>query len=159
MKKIVFINSSPYKDGNTERIGLELLKNIEHKTIQMSEYKISQQGAVYEDDQIKELLNELKDADILVIGSPVYWYTVGGILKTFIDRLYLLAEAEILKGKELYFFAQGSRPDEGTVKTITHLAERVATLMEMNLRSVVVDSNDGNKILREMSIENNQDKK
>ncbi len=42
MKKIVFINSSPYKDGNTERIGLELLKNIEHKTIQMSEYKISQ---------------------------------------------------------------------------------------------------------------------
>lgn len=100
-------------------------------------------------------MNELKDAYILVIGSPVYWYTVGGILKTFIDRLYLLAEAEILKGKELYFFAQGSIPDEGTVKTITHLAEGVATLMEMNLRSVVVDSNDGNKILREMSIENN----
>lgn len=153
MKKIIFINSSPYKDGNTGRIGAELLKNIEHKTIQMSEYKISQYGAVYEDDQIKEFLSELKDADTLVIGSPVYWYTVGGILKTFIDRLYLLPEAEVLKGKELYFFAQGSAPDEGTVKTITHLVERVATLMEMDLKGVVVDSSNGSKILTNMTID------
>lgn len=77
---------------------------------------------------------------------------MGGIVKTFIDRLYLLPEARVLKGKNLYFFAQGSTSDKGTFKTIEHLASRVAELMGMNLKSVVVDSSDGSKIIRTMHI-------
>ena len=105
----------------------------------MSDYKRSQYGQVYEDDQIKEVFNKIKNYDTLVIGSPVYWYTVSGILKTFIDRLYMLSEAGILRGKKLYLFAQGSAPDEDTVKSIKFLACKVAYLMGMQLESVVVD--------------------
>lgn len=152
MGKIIFMNSSPNKNGNTFRIGEELLQNIDHDVLQMSDYKVSQYGVVHEDDQIGELFKKIEDKDIIVIGSPVYWYTVGGILKTFIDRLYLLPEAEVLKGKKLYLFAQGSSPDEGTKNSITFLANRVATLMGMNLESVVVDSSDGSRILSEMTI-------
>lgn len=35
-----------------------------------------------------------KNVNTIVIGTPIYWYTVGGLLKTFIDRLYLLPKAE-----------------------------------------------------------------
>lgn len=70
----------------------------------MPDYKVYQYGQVYEDDQIKEIFKKLEDVNIIVIGTPVYWYTVGGIIKTFIDRLYLFPEAEVLKGKNLYFF-------------------------------------------------------
>ena len=153
MSKIIFMNGSPNKKGNTNRIGEELLKNISHDILQMSDYRISQYGNVSADDQISEIFKALEDKDTIVIGAPIYWYTVGGILKTFIDRLYMLPEAEVLKGKKLYFFAQGSAPDEGTIRTIEHLATRVAELMEMDLKSVVVDSSDGNKILSNMSIE------
>ena len=154
MSKIIFMNGSPNKNGNTNRIGEELLKNISHDILQMSDYRVSQYGNVSADDQINEIFKVLEDKDAIVIGAPVYWYTVGGILKTFIDRLYMLPEAEVLKGKKLYFFAQGSSPDEGTIRTIEHLATRVAELMGMDLKSVVVDSSDGNKILSNMSIEN-----
>ena len=153
MSKIIFMNGSPNKNGNTNRIGEELLKNISHDILQMSDYRVSQYGNVSADDQISEIFKALEDKDTIVIGAPVYWYTVGGILKTFIDRLYMLPEAEVLKGKKLYFFAQGSAPDEGTIRTIEHLATRVAELMEMDLKSVVVDSSNGNKILSNMSIE------
>ena len=153
MSKIIFMNGSPNKNGNTNRIGEELLKNISHDILQMSDYIVSQYGNVSADDQISEIFKALEDKDTIVIGTPIYWYTVGGILKTFIDRLYMLPEAEVLKGKKLYFFAQGSAPDEGTIRTIEHLATRVAELMEMDLKSVVVDSSDGNKILSNMSIE------
>lgn len=154
MNKIIFMNSSPNKNGNTYRIGEELLKDIPHDVLQMSDYKVSQYGNVLADDQIKDIFKLLEDKDTILIGAPVYWYTVGGILKTFIDRLYMLPEAEILKGKKLYFFAQGSAPDEGTIKTIEHLANRVAELMGMDLKNVIVDSSAGNKILNNMSIEN-----
>lgn len=152
MEKIIFMNGSPNKSGNTFRIGEEILKGIRHDTLQMSDYKVSQYGQVYEDDEINKIFEKIKNVDTIVIGTPVYWYTVSGIVKTFIDRLYLLPEAEVLKGKNLYFFAQGSAPDEATVKSITFLATRASELMGMNLKSVVVDSSNGSKIINTMNI-------
>lgn len=98
------------------------------------------------------MFDKIKEYDTLVIGSPVYWYTVSGLLKTFIDRFYMLPEAEVLNGKNLYLFAQGSGPDSDTVKSITFLANRLCTLMGMNLKGVCVDTADGRKILSEMAI-------
>ncbi len=152
MEKILFVNSSPNRDGNTYRIGEELLKDKEHDVLQMADYKISQYGQVFEDDEMKEVLKEIDKYDILVIGSPVYWYTVGGMLKTFIDRLYMLPEAEALKGKKLYLFAQGSLPSQDTVKAIEFLSNRLSYLMGMELKGVVTDSSDGREILNKMKI-------
>ena len=103
MNKILFMNCSPNRNGNTYRIGEKILEGKEHNILQMADYKISQYGQVYEDDQIGDVFKEIEKADTLLIGAPVYWYTVGGILKTFIDRLYMLPEAEVLKGKKFYF--------------------------------------------------------
>lgn len=148
------MNGSPNKNGNTVRIGEELLKDSSYDILHMVDYRVYQYGAVNENDEIVKIFKQLEDKDVILIGTPVYWYTVGGILKTFIDRLYMLPEAKILKGKKLYFFAQGSAPDEGTVKTIEHLVNRVAKLMDMDLKCAVVGSNDGNKIINIMNIEN-----
>lgn len=152
MEKILFVNSSPNRDGNTYRIGEELLKDKEHDVLQMADYRISQYGQVFDDDEMKEVLKEMDKYDILVIGSPVYWYTVGGMLKTFIDRLYMLPEAEALRGKKLYLFAQGSAPNQDTVKSIEFLSNRLSYLMGMELKGVVTDSSDGREILSKMKI-------
>ncbi len=153
MSKILFMNASPNKDGATNRIAEELLKNKEYTKMQMSDYDVSQYGAVRDNDQIKDMLNIIKDYDTLVIGTPVYFYTVSGILKTFIDRLYLLKEADVLKGKKVYFFAQGYRPDEETEKTIVHLMNNASHVINIDLKQVIVDTSDGNKILSELNIE------
>lgn len=147
MEKIIFMNGSPNKDGNTFKIGEKILNGINHDILQMSDYKVYQYGQVYEDDQINEILKKIENVNTIVIGAPVYWYTIGGIVKTFIDRLYLLPKAEVLKGKNLYFFAQGSAPDELTEKSITSLVTRMSKLMGIHLKSVIVDSSDGNKII------------
>ena len=153
VKKILFMNCSPNKNGNTFQTGEKILKGKEHEILQMVDYRISQYGQVYPDDQISEVLSKISTFDVLVIGSPVYWYTVGGLLKTFIDRLYMLDEAEALRGKKLYFFAQGSSPDEKTIESITFLANRLSYLMGMDLKSVVIDNSFGEKILNQMSME------
>ena len=152
MEKILFVNSSPNRDGNTYRIGEELLKDKEHDVLQMADYRISQYGQVFEDDEMKEVLKEMDKYDILVIGSPVYWYTVGGMLKTFIDRLYMLPEAEALRGKKLYLFAQGSAPNQDTVKSIEFLSNRLSYLMGMELMGVGTDSSDGRERVSKMKI-------
>ena len=152
--KILFMNSSPNREGNTYRIGEELLKDKEHDVLQMADYRISQYGQVFDDDEIKDVLKKIDECDVLVIGSPVYWYTVSGMLKTFIDRLYMLPEAEALRGKKLYLFAQGSAPNQDTVKSIEFLSNRLSYLMGMEVKGVVTDSLDGKEILSKMKIEN-----
>ena len=154
MEKILFMNSSPNRDGNTYRIGKELLKDKEHDVLQMADYRISQYGQVFDDDEIKDVLKKIDECDVLVIGSPVYWYTVSGMLKTFIDRLYMLPGAEALRGKKLYLFAQASAPNQDTVKSIEFLSNRLSYLMGMELKGVVTDSSDGKEILSKMKIEN-----
>ncbi len=153
MKKILFMNASPNKDGTTNKMGESLLKNKDYDKLQMSDYEVSQYGMVKDYDQIKDILNIIKDYDTIVIGTPVYFYTVSGILKTFIDRLYLLEEAKVLEGKDVYFFAQGYSPDEETVKTIHHLMDKASNVIGINLKGVVVDNYNGNKILSELNIE------
>lgn len=152
MSKILFMNASPNKDGATVQIARELLKDNDYDTMEMRNYNVSQFGAVKKDDQMTDMLNIINDYDTLVIGTPVYFYTVSGILKTFIDRLYLLEEAKCLKGKKLYFFAQGYAPDEETEKTINYLITKMTNLFEIKLESLIVDNSLGQKILKEINV-------
>ena len=155
MEKILFMNSSPNRNGNTFHIGEEILRDREHEVLQMADYKVYQYGQVYDDDQIKDIFKKIEKADILVIGAPIYWYTVGGILKTFIDRLYLLPEAEKLRGKKLYVFAQGSSPSQECYDNITYLIGRLSKLMEMELKGLSIGAaSEKSKIVRELAFNN-----
>ncbi len=151
MEKILFINGSPHQNGETYQIGEALLKDKEHDVLQMVDYKVSQYGQVFEDDQIKDIFNEIKKADTIVIGSPVYWYTVSGLLKTFIDRTYMLPQAQELQGKKLYVFAQGSMPSQECHNHITYLFTRFAHLMNMELKGLVIGPvSQKNKIIQDL---------
>ena len=52
----------------------------------MSDYKISQYGQVFQDDQIKDVFNIIKNYDTLVIGSPVYWGVAAWPVDTFVSN-------------------------------------------------------------------------
>jgi multimeric flavodoxin WrbA len=38
------------------------------------------------DDDMKAILPKLMDADVIVLGTPVYFYMLSGLLKNFLDR-------------------------------------------------------------------------
>ena len=65
MGKILFMNSSPNRNGNTYRIGEELLKDKAHEVLQMADYRISQYGQVFEDDEIKDVFKKIAECDTL----------------------------------------------------------------------------------------------
>lgn len=152
MAKILFMNASPNNNGATVSIAQKILKDYSYDIMQMSNYNVSQYGAVRDNDEIKDMLNIIGNYDTLVIGTPVYFYTVSGILKTFIDRLYLLEETEILKGKKLYFFAQGYAPDKETENTINYLITKMANLFGLDLVSICIDNSLGLNVLEQFNI-------
>ena len=112
MKKVLIISSSPRKDGNSdllcqafEKGAIESGNNVEYirlheKNIQYCEgcYACTKLGHCFKNDDMNKLAQKMKEAQVIVLASPVYFYSMDGQLKVFIDRMvqnYTEIRAEI----------------------------------------------------------------
>lgn len=107
---ILFINGSPNKNGNTVRLTKKFLKDQEFKTLNLVDYKIYSYGQNFEDDQLDEVIEQMKQADTIVIGSPLYWNSMSGAIRNVLDRFYGYVDESLLQGKDIYFVFQGYAP-------------------------------------------------
>lgn len=101
MKKVVIISSSPRKDGNSETLCKEFQRGAAeagHSTelVCLRDYDLkyctgcyscSKTGRCFQEDGINELAQKLTQADVIVLATPVYFYSMSGQLKVFLDRL------------------------------------------------------------------------
>ncbi len=104
-KKVLIIMASPRRRGNSTLLAEEAARGAreagaEVRTVRLSELLFGPclaceacRKAVakdcIQDDDLKALHPEIKAADGLLIASPVYWFTMSGQAKLFMDRLYV----------------------------------------------------------------------
>lgn len=102
MAKVLIINGSPHTKGCTARALEEMVKifdseKIETEIVQVGNKDIrgciscgtcEENGKCVFDDLVNETAAKLKEADGLVIGSPVYYGSPNGSLLSFLDRLF-----------------------------------------------------------------------
>ena len=100
--KVLMINGSPRKNGNTsialaemERIFQE--EGMETQVVQVGNQNIrgciaclscKQKGKCVFDDLVNQIAPQFEAADSLVIASPVYYASANGGLISFLDRLF-----------------------------------------------------------------------
>lgn len=138
--KILFINTSRNPRGNTYAMGETFLQGVPHDTLFLNDYKIYQLGQHISDDQFNDVLHIIAQADTIVIGTPIYWHTMSGGLKTFIDRLYELDRpVGALQGKKLYFLTQGMAPTEDEKSQLSFIFSRVANRYNMEFMGAATD--------------------
>ena len=101
--KILFINGSPNKEGNTKKLADALLSGKEYETINLTDLKIYSYGQNYEDDELGVVIDKMKKADTIVIGSPLYWHNICGSVRNVLDRFYGLVSESELQGRDMYF--------------------------------------------------------
>jgi len=106
--KVVAINGSPHKEGNTYHalkiIGSKLEENgIEFEIIHVGHKavrgcmgcgtcrKMQNERCVYNTDPVNEWIQIMKDADGIIISSPVYYSGVAGTMKSFLDRVFYVS--------------------------------------------------------------------
>lgn len=88
MEKILFINGSPNRKGNTATLAQALLQGKSYDTLMLTDYRINQYGQTLEGDQLDEVLKRIKEADVVVMGSPVYWHNICASVRTLMERCY-----------------------------------------------------------------------
>lgn len=125
MKKIVVLVGSARKDGNTQFLANAFVRGAqEHDEVTMIfAAKVKVNGCIgcnacYSDenhccvqkDDMEQIYAQLKDADAIVIATPVYFYNVSSQLKCIIDRLHNPIRDEF-KVKELFLLAVAADTD------------------------------------------------
>ena len=112
--KVLAINGSPRGErGNTERILQAFLAGAREagadaETVYLREKTIhpctgcftcwtKTPGVCIHQDDMPALLEAVRAADILVLATPLYIFTVSGLMKDFLDRLIPLAEPYIVE--------------------------------------------------------------
>lgn len=124
---ILFINGGE-KNGNTSALGAKLLAGKDYEQLDLVDYKVYGYGTHFADDQFAEVLDKVKTADTLVIGSPVYWHDLSGTLRCFLDRCYGPLPEGDLASKKLFFLFQGAAPTPAVFERAEYTISRFAQL-------------------------------
>ena len=148
--KILFINGSPNKDGNTKTLADTLLKGHEYETLNLVDYQIGVYGQKIADDQFGEVLDKVKKADVLVIGSPMYWHNICGAVRTMLDRFYGPVVSGSLKGKKLFFLFQGAAPEKWMLDAGNFTMSRFAGLYGLTYEGMATNKDEAAKLSAEV---------
>ncbi len=110
MSKIVILNGSPRMKGNTSGLIESFIKGAEEKGHTFSLFNLQQMNihpclgccgggkdsespCVQKDDMI-QIYPAYEAADILVLASPMYYWSISAQLKMAFDRLFAVAEKD-----------------------------------------------------------------
>lgn len=145
MKKILFINGSPNKHGNTAELAKRLLGNNNYETLNLIDYKIYPLGQSFDDDQFNEVADKMVDADVIVMGSPVYWHSMTGQFRCLLDRIYESSQKHYLSGKELYFIFQGAGPSASMLEAGNYTMGIFCQLFGLSYRGMITNGREAEK--------------
>ncbi len=104
MQKAIIIEGSSRANGDTNKISEALAAKLSCEIIHLSEYNISAYDYDFKnkDDDFLPLIGKIIDNyDLIVFATPVYWYSMSGILKTFFDRITDCLKTEKETGRKL----------------------------------------------------------
>ena len=147
---ILFINGSPNKNGNTAKLAAKLLEGRTYHTIDLVNYKLYSYGQNFEDDQFVEIVDAMKEADTVIIGSPVYWHNMSGAIRNLIDRFYGPVSQGALKGRKFAFLLQGAAPEGWMLEKAEYTMSRFARMYGMDYVGMVTCSDEAEKLAKEI---------
>lgn len=109
-KKIVILNGSPRKNGNTSALTAAFAKGAVEAGHQVTEFHLSgmkingclgcwrggrdAEHPCSQRDDMEQIYPFYREADVVVLASPLYYWFISGFLKNAFDRLFAIAECD-----------------------------------------------------------------
>lgn len=113
MTKVLLINGSPRKAGNTNLALSEIMKQLEKNGIDAEIVQVGTKAVrgciacgrcgelgrcVFDDDICNRVAEKMAECDALVVGSPVYWGQPNGTVLSLLQRM-LYSQGKVVANK------------------------------------------------------------
>ena len=108
MTNIFFLHRTfeyiPNNNGNTTKIVDEISNQFNIDVVNLNDYQISYydyESKNREDDFLPLIKSIIENYDTFIFATPVYWYSMSGIMNVFFDRISDLIRIEKETGRQL----------------------------------------------------------
>lgn len=108
--KVVAFNGSPKKEGNTYHAIKLVTEELEKEGIEVEIVHVGNQvirgcmacngcarnqdeKCVMQGDSVNEWIQKMKEADGIILGSPVHYSGIAGTMKSFLDRAFYVSSS------------------------------------------------------------------
>lgn len=127
-KKVLIISSSPRKGGNSDVLCDRFAEGAKENGNQVEKVFIASKNINYclgcgacaatsrcvQKDDMEEILDKMVNADVIVLATPVYFYSMDGQLKTFIDRT--VPRYTEISDKDFYYILTAADEDKSMLQ-------------------------------------------
>lgn len=128
MKKVLVLSGSPRKGGNSDLLCDRLMEGAQSAGHQTEKIYVKDKNIHYctgcgfcydkrvcsQKDDMTEVLAKMIDADVIVMATPVYFYSLNGQIKTLIDRC--CARYTQINNKEFCFIMTAADGNKGSLE-------------------------------------------
>ncbi len=159
--KILGIIGSPRKNGNTHILVNKLLEGAHAEgaiteALFLADLNINECDACLtcwkgkkcsKRDDMNEIYPKIIESDVIVFGTPVYWYATSALMKAFIDRFvyFNCPENRVkIRGKKAVVVIPYEEESIDTVVPVQMIFEKSFRYLEMNqVGSIIVPGVSG----------------
>lgn len=151
-KKVLIISSPPRKGGNSDTLCDNFMNGAKESGNEVQKIFLKDKTINYcmacgfctkndycgcpQKDDMAEILDLIIDSDVIVLSTPVYFYTMCGQLKTLIDRC--CAKYTKIKNKEFYYIMTAADGDKSCLnRTIEEFRGFLACLADTKEKGII----------------------
>ncbi|MFB3766063.1 MAG: flavodoxin family protein [Methanotrichaceae archaeon] len=160
--KAIGIVGSPRKNGNVDTLVQAVLDGASESGYQTKKFYLNEmsysgcQGCssckvndrCRLDDDVSELLTEMKEADAVVFGSPIYVYQFAGQFKLMEDRMFSLIDKDfksrLMPGKKAVIVTSQGDPNPSTFDNVTQEFAKSLNLLGFKVVDTIKMVSGGN---------------
>lgn len=128
MKNVLIISASPRKGGNSDTLCDRFAQGAKESGNNVEKIFIAAKKIGYcrgcglcnsthkcvQKDDMAEILDKMVSADVIVLATPVYFYTMDGQMKTFIDRT--VPRYTEIKDKDFYLIMTSADTEKASLE-------------------------------------------
>ncbi|MGN1329253.1 MAG: flavodoxin family protein [Eubacterium sp.] len=128
MKNVLIISASPRKNGNSDILCDRFAQGATQSGNKVEKIFLASKSIGYcrgcgacnsthkcvQKDDMAEILDKMVTADVIVLATPVYFYSMDGQMKTFIDRT--VPRYTEISHKDFYFIMTAADTDKASLE-------------------------------------------
>jgi multimeric flavodoxin WrbA len=162
MKKILGVVGSPRRNGNTHILVSKILDGAEAagagtEILFLDDLKINECDGCHacwegkpcsKRDDMNALYPKIVESDVIIFGTPVYWYGPTALMKTFIDRFVYFNCPENrakIRGKLAVIAVPFEEENLATAAPLVEFFEKSFRYLEMSLIGKIIVPGVGRK--------------
>jgi multimeric flavodoxin WrbA len=155
MKKILAVVGSPRKGGNTDLLVQKVVegavsKGAQVETLALAKLNIRECDGCHvcwkgkpcsKHDDMLAAYQKIIESDVIIFGTPVYWYGPTALMKAFIDRLVYFNCPENrakIRNKSAAMVIPFEEENPDTARLVVEFFKKCLNYLEINLAGSII---------------------